>query len=74
MKLVHINLRSLLSKFDILQAEISECDYDIVAVSETWLSSAVSNDVVSIDGFRLLRRDRETGREGGVCFYIRMSL
>lgn len=73
LKLIHINIRSLLSKLTAFKDFISASAYDVVAVSETWLSGSILSDAVSIDGFELLRADRG-GRGGGVCFYIKSTL
>ncbi|KAJ8931932.1 hypothetical protein NQ314_015112 [Rhamnusium bicolor] len=43
--------------------------YDILAISETWLSPHINNNLVNIKGYRLIRKDR-VGRAGGVCFHI----
>lgn len=72
-KIVHINIRSLLTKLTAFKDFISVSNYDVVAVSETWLNGAVRDDVVGVDGYELLRADRN-GRGGGVCFYIRSVL
>lgn len=44
---------------------------------ETWLRDIITNDLLSIDGYKLLRYDRpgtnRHNRGGGVCVYIRES-
>lgn len=71
LKVVHINIRSILSKIDLLKDFLLEADYDIVAVGETWLNDNISDDVIYIEGYRVLRLDR--GRGGGVCIYYKNS-
>ncbi|KAK9701504.1 Endonuclease-reverse transcriptase [Popillia japonica] len=65
-KLAHINIRSLIAHFNDLVEHINSFDYDILAVGETWLTSAT----VRVDGYTFLRCDR-SARGGGVGFYIR---
>ena len=43
---------------------------DIIAVTESWLSDEISDSVVSINGYTVIRRDRSTGIGGGVMCYI----
>ena len=51
-----------------------EKDYDVLAVSESWLNSTVTNAEVEIDGYKLTRLDRPGKSGGGVCVYTRSSL
>ena len=44
---------------------------DCLAVTETWLSCSVPDDVVSLDGFNVERKDRAEGKGGGVLIYVR---
>ena len=80
LKIVHLNCRSILNK-------VNEIDHvfkgsDILTCSETWLSSAVPNHLVSIPAMDLYRYDRDMGvgngikslRGGGVACYIRKDL
>ena len=51
-----------------------EKDYDVLAVSESWLNSTVTNAKVEIDRYKLTRLD-QLGKTGGkVCLYTRSSL
>nr|CAH7768669.1 unnamed protein product [Callosobruchus chinensis] len=47
---------------------------DILGISETWLTDMVTSDVLYIEGYSLIRKDREVGRGGGVLIYIKDSL
>ena len=77
----HINIRSLRNKVSEVSDIVSRYQLQILAVSETWLSKDISDDEVSIQGFRLFRTDRVVSEErngrppgGGVCLYVRDSL
>ena len=42
----------------------------LLAISETWLNSCVSDEELVIDGYCLFRRDRPDQAGGGVCIYV----
>lgn len=44
----HVNVRSLLANFNPFRHHVVSNDYDIIGVTETWLSSRVDDDLVSI--------------------------
>ncbi|CAB3995079.1 Hypothetical predicted protein [Paramuricea clavata] len=49
-------------------------NYDILALSELWLNSTVTNAEVEIKGFKLTRLDRLGKTGGGVCVYSKSSI
>ena len=49
-------------------------NYDILALSESWLNSTVTNAGVEIEGFKLTRLDRLGKTGGGVCVYSKSSI
>ena len=71
LKIAHLNVRSLKTRSHLLQVRelMREKDYDVLAVSESWL-----NSTVEIDGYKLTRLDRRGKSGGGVCVYTRSSL
>ena len=42
----------------------------VICLSETWLDDSITDSEISIDGYCLVRRDRNKSG-GGVCMYIR---
>lgn len=72
LKIGHLNARSLFTGFDTLKLLMFENDYDIFAISETWLSNNIPSHTVDIQGYKLFRRDRD-GRGGGVAFYVKSN-
>lgn len=73
LKIVHVNARSLSTKLDLFIAESHA--YDIMTISETWLSDSDSNVNLAIPNFHLpIRRDRPGDRHGGVAIYVRDTL
>lgn len=58
-----------------LIADIYSHDYDIVMITETWLTSKQASNLFSIPGFEQYRRDRQDGRNGGgLCVYVRNNI
>lgn len=70
LRAARLNIRSLLPKYLDLESLILNEDLDVFAVSETWLSPSILSQHISINGYRLVRKDRGS-RGGGVCIYLR---
>lgn len=66
----HVNIRSITSNFMSLKDTIVNNNYDIFAVSETWLSNRIDNEHIAIDNYKFVRSDRSS-RGGGVGLYIK---
>ena len=71
--MLHLNVRSLVNKYDQLKLELENSLIDIFSVSETWLSAGVNSNILQLDGYNLIRCDRsfsdaDTGllKRGGV--------
>ena len=75
-KLSHLNVRSLKNREHFHQVAdlVSNGDYDVFTVSETWFNSSVRNTEVNIPGYHLARLDRKRKTGTGVCAYVRNSL
>ena len=76
--IIHCNVQSLRNKLTLLEAESKA--YDIITLSETWLSNSISNDSMCIPNFHPpVRRDRPLNTDGGlahggVAIYVRNTL
>ena len=69
---VHLNVQSLKPKLDILETELRT--FDVLAFSETWLNSSISNSDIEISGYsEPCRKDRPDGY-GGVAIYIKNNI
>lgn len=69
----HINVCSLnptKSKFLEIHKLLFESKLDIIGISETWLSEYNSNEAVNLEGYTIVRCDRQNRRGGGVALYI----
>jgi hypothetical protein len=45
--------------------------FDIFTVSETWLTSSITNSEISLPGYTLVRNDRSNKRGGGTAIFVR---
>lgn len=70
---IHLNIRSLPRKIDLLRAWLVYNKPAIITLSETWLNSSIGDAEISLDGYILYREDRGS-RGGGVATYISSSL
>lgn len=68
-RLAHLNVRSIVPHFNEFKDLVKE-KFDIIGVTETWLSQNITNNVIAMNGYTLVRRDRTTAG-GGVGVYIK---
>ena len=45
----------------------------VIILTDTWLDSSISNGEIDIDGYTIVRRDRNRNG-GGICAYINNNL
>ena len=74
----HWNLNGITAhqsiKISLLQAYITQRNYDIICLSETFLNSSIQSDddKIKVDGYNLLRSDHPSdSKRGGVCIYYK---
>ena len=65
---------SLAPKIDEIAHAITTMDAELALFSETWLSSAVPDEPININGYQIFRRDRVGWQHGGVCLYVKSSI
>ncbi|CAB4024227.1 Hypothetical predicted protein [Paramuricea clavata] len=69
------NTRSTANKLDEISVTITNNKYDIAIITGSWLSSNITNDLINIPAFLIIRKDRcDDQRVGGLCTYIRNTL
>ena len=73
-KFLLVNARSIFNKKEELEVIISHDKPDVILITETWLSDSVTDEVVNIPKFCVVRNDRQIGRGGGVQVYMRESI
>ena len=65
---IHLNARSIKNKIDLIETEAN--GFDIITVSETWLSQIDMNTSIHLTKFHPpIRRDRPNDPHGGVAIY-----
>ena len=77
LKIAHLNVNRLVNKLDGVRELMSTYNFDVLKLSETWLSSNISDCEVTIPGYTLVRKDRNGSTKlngGGVLFYIRDNI
>ncbi|XP_039301284.1 uncharacterized protein LOC120356408 [Nilaparvata lugens] len=74
LKIAHVNAQSLLCHIDEFRHVFGGQDCDVVLVSESWLKPDVSNRLVELDGYVLLRNDRLHKNGGGVAAFVKRAL
>ena len=72
--IAQFNANFLLGHIHLVKAQLSTHFYHIICVSETWLHSQISVDLIKLDDYLLIRNDREGKRGGGVACYVHESL
>ena len=73
MEIAQFNANSLLGHIDLIRAHLDSHFYHIISISETWLHSGISDNVVRLGDFTLIRNDREGRRGEGVACYVHRS-
>ena len=65
---MHLNVSSLLSanRFEMLKLQLKNMDVDIFGLSETWLTDAILDGLIMLDGYNHARLDRSWNDNGGV--------
>lgn len=72
-KMAFLNIVSLPKRFDEINFTMSDKVLDLFAFNETRLDSTITDGMIHIDGYDLIRKDRSrTG--GGVCIYLRNNI
>ena len=70
---VHLNARSMYHKLSELKLLVMKSKLAVLSITESWLDSSYTDASIKIDGYNLIRRDRDT-HAGGICMYIREDL
>ena len=72
-KLANLNIASLVRHIDELRAFLIDQCFDLIALYETRIDTTISDNLVNIDGYSILRKDRNRNG-GGVCLDLQSSL
>ena len=55
----HLNLQSINNKFDLLKIQIEQMKFHVFTFSESWLNERVPDSIIQVDGYNLVRFDRQ---------------
>ena len=71
----HINCQSILSTFHEFAVRLKSYEFDIISLSETWLTNNQHQlDCVNITGYKLIFKHRKDKKVGGVGFHIKENI
>lgn len=77
LNICQINVQSLcarnLVKLEELRRVFKDSKADVVCFTETWLDTSITDSLIAIDGYNLIRNDRNR-HGGGICVYYREGL
>ena len=71
--IAHLNVRSICTGFTEFTELVSDHNFSILALSETWLTKNINSNEIPLPGYGLYRKDR-AGRGGGVGVYIKSHI
>ena len=74
LSIAHLNIRGLLNKIDQIRYLLVKHKFSILHLSETFLTSKIVTELVSIPGYNIVRRDRVGRLGGGLVTFIESSL
>ena len=77
-KIFYQNVRGINTKLSDIYIKSFDLEYDIVALTETWLQESVIDSEIFCDRYHIYRRDRAIRADGpktggGVLFAVRSS-
>ena len=70
---LYINTRSLLPKLSNIKLISQQTKAAAICITETWIDSTVTDNEIFIEGYNVLRCDRDRNGDG-VCVYIRCDI
>lgn len=65
--IIHVNIRSILPKFDEVKLNLLTGVFEVVGLSESWLHHNIDSALVQAEGYQLIRfdRSRDLKKRGG---------
>lgn len=78
LNICHLNAQSIcarqLSKFNEFKICFSNSKVSIICVTESWLTDNIPDELISLEGYNLIRNDRKCARGGGILVYYKSNL
>ena len=81
--ITHLNVRSIMNKWDAFKMQFNESNISILGISETWLNDKIPSNLLTLSNeFTFLRNDRKwsenndmhTKKGGGVGIFMNSKL
>jgi exonuclease III len=72
-KMAFLNIVTLPSKIDETCHSMCSKNIDLIALNETRLDLSISDGLIHLDGYEVVRKDRSRNG-GGVCIYLRSPI
>ena len=72
-KMAFLNIVSVPKNIDEIRYSMSSKHIDLIGFNETRLDLNISDNMIDLDGYDIIRKDR-TRNGGGVCIYLRSSI
>lgn len=63
-----------LCKLDELRQIAQSSAIDVICVTETWMNNKTDDSLLAIDGYNIIRNDREGRLGGGILIYIKQGI
>ena len=73
LKIGCLNIRGLLNKIDEMRTIVTECNFDIMGICETFLDDNVADNEICIEGYTTVKKNRNR-HGGGVMLYIKEGI
>ena len=82
LKFCHLNVRSIVNKIDQFKLHFERSTFDVITISESWLTEDINSCLINLTGYQLLRADREvqdvllrgTKRGGRLVTFVKRNL
>ncbi len=67
------NIRGLLNKIDEMRTIVTECNFDVMGICETFLDDKVADNKMCIEGYTIVKKNWNR-HGGGVILYIKEGI
>ena len=58
----------------IINSFVMHAYLDLLCITETWLRSTISDNIIQIPNYNVVRKDRENSSHGGVCVFVHQNI
>ena len=73
LKIGCLNIRGLLNKIDEMRTIVTECNFDVMGICETFLDDTIADNEICIEGYTIVKKNRNR-HGGGVILYIKEGI